>query len=162
LTSNLFGRLDSLISSADPSALTSFTSQNSVAPLGAGIKEFSLEQTALYRTYIEEFEKDLESFLKSKGSSAEKFIDICAKAQELDKSNALDGFIDILTKITDFETFIEMVRSPEKRQYVNQILGMYANYLGIKKGNVVDKTKENKADTETAKSKENKADKAKS
>ena len=105
--------------------------QHSSAVGSANEDEYKLHYTEIHKKYIDEFEKSLESFIISQGSTPEKFYKLCKTAQEHD--SAIESFIELLLQITEFETFIDMARDAKKREYVQQILGMYAKMLGLKK-----------------------------
>jgi len=114
LSSDLFRELDARMAMADLGEKTE--------------EEFKLTYTAEHEKFVSAFEKRLEDYLKSQGSTSEKFYEMCSDAQKAGDDN-IEAFVTILTQMLEFQTYVDLCRDPEKRKHVKQILGLYSKML---------------------------------
>jgi len=87
-------------------------------------QEHKLNYTNLYKDFVTKFDKKLEDYLVSVGSSSQEFANICQSANYASDPETI-AFIDILNGVFDYVTFIEMARDKNKKQYVFSIINMY-------------------------------------
>ncbi len=91
--------------------------------------EHKFSYTQIYKQFVTDFEKRLEDFIKKKGSTPEKFAELCRIAIDEAEDENVQEFIDVLCQATDYQTFIDMARDKEKRAYFLKIITAYGKQL---------------------------------
>ena len=118
LSDELFKEIDSVMAAAGEGG-----------GLGDGSeKEFKLNYTEKYEQFVAGFESRLEKFIISRNSTVEDFYSRCKLAQEMGDDN-IDAFISILTQVTEFQSFVDLCRDPNKRKFVSGVLKQYGKML---------------------------------
>jgi len=108
-------------------------------------KEHKLEYTSFHQQFSVEFERLLEEFVKSRGYSLDWFYELSNKKMtklNSNGSNREDDYSDcseseqlshlmisMISTVTDYENFIDLVRDSNKRDYFFKILKGYAQML---------------------------------
>lgn len=117
LSSELFASLDNFVVSHSASVEAS---SNASA-------DYTLEATKLHAEYVNKFETQLKQFLEAKKSSVPEFYEAIQQLNDLPDSNAaVQTFVDVLTQVTDFQTFIDLARDRSKRDYLKSLMNHYA------------------------------------
>lgn len=91
-------------------------------------QEFKLLYTEKHKTFVSNFEKRMESFIESRNCTVQEFYEMCKKAQEMG-DDGIETFVEILTSVMEFQSFVDLCRDPKKRQYVQGVLAQYAKML---------------------------------
>ncbi len=91
-------------------------------------EEYELACTQQHAQWVADFEARLAEYIASRGSTVSAFYELCAQAQAAGDAG-IDAFLTILTQVTDFQTFIDMVRDAHKRKYVMGMMKCYANMI---------------------------------
>lgn len=84
--------------------------KSSSVDLEAPESEYSLEHTAIYEEYRALFERRIEGFIGSIGSSAEEFFAALRRRIDADPEGSEAFFGEILISVTDFNVFMAMIR----------------------------------------------------
>lgn len=67
-------------------------------------------------------------FIRSRGSSTEEFYQLCEEAKEAG-DDRIGVFVDLLTQVLEFQTFIDLCRDGQKVKYLKQIMEGYSKML---------------------------------
>ena len=86
-------------------------------------EEHKLEYTALHNEFTGRVDARIESVVKRHGKTVAQFYDLCRNAEALgDEGNAVSVFVTLLLAAADYLTFVDVMRSADRRAYFFQIM----------------------------------------
>jgi hypothetical protein len=91
--------------------------------------EYGLGATEIHQRFTELVESQLDEVLSQLGLATAEFMTMCSSLEDFEDDGSLQSFLQIVLGSSDFAVFGDIMRSPEKRRYYFQILGMWKSSL---------------------------------
>lgn len=92
-------------------------------------QEHTLKQSEIHREYCDTFESRIENYIRKSGYLPKDFFTYLKIASEDDRSGAFAAQLDVFLSSFEFEIFVDLCSSSEKRTYWRKILRGWAREL---------------------------------